>query len=189
MRLMPLSPESLSPELRNVHDTIVEVMVRGQPQIVAQDERGALIGPFPAMLHFPAFGIPALRFLGAVGSEARLAAPVRETVILTVGARFNARYEIYAHEIMGAVAGLTPAQIALLAAGGRPANLGEAALIAHDLARALVDGRTPPASLYDRAIALLGKDGVGELVFLAGAYCLIALALNCFDMPAPEPAD
>ncbi len=189
MRLTPLPPESLSPELRSVHDTIVEVMVRGQPQIIAQDGPGALIGPFPAMLHFPSLGIPALRFLAAVGSEARLPALVRETVILTVGGRFNARYEIYAHEIMGAVAGLTPTQIALLATGGRPADLGDAPQVAHDLTRALVDGRTPPALLYERAIALLGKDGVGELVFLAGAYCLIALALNCFDMPAPEPAN
>ena len=188
MRLTPLSPESLSPELRSVHDTIVEVMVRGQPQIVAEDGQGALIGPFPAMLHFPAFGIPALRFLAAVGSEARLSAPVRETVILTVGARFNARYEVYAHEIMGAVAGLTPSQIAALAVGGRPPDLGDQAAIAHDLTRALVDGRTPPASVYDRAIALLGKDGVGELVFLIGGYCLIAMALNCFDMPVPDGA-
>lgn len=187
MRLPPLPPDRLAPELRSVHDTIVDLMVRGQPQIVAQDGEGALIGPFPAMLHFPRFGIPALRLLAAIGTEARLPAKVRETAILTVGARFNARYEIYAHEIMAAAAGLTAAQVATLAAGRRPPDLEDEAAIAHDLTRALLDGRILPASTYERAADLLGRDGVGELVFLIGGYCLIAMALNCFDVPVPEP--
>ena len=186
MRLRPLAPEGLPAALRSVHDTIVALMVRKQPQIVAEDATGALIGPFPPMLHFPAFGIPALQFLAAIGTEAKLPPLVRETAILTVGARFNARYELYAHEIMGAVAGLTAAQIATLAAGGRAADLSDEAGIAHDVARALADGRILPASTYDRATALLGPDGVGELVFLVGGYALIAMVLNAFDMPVPE---
>lgn len=186
MRLPPLPPNGLTPDLRSVHDTIVDLMVRRQPEIIAQDAQGALVGPFPAMLHFPRFGIPALRLLAAIGTEARLPAGVRETVILTVGARFNARYELYAHEIMGKVAGLTAGQIATLAAGGRPSDLGDETAAAHDLARALLDGRILPASTYERATDLLGRDGVGELVFLIGAYCLIAMALNCFDVPVPE---
>ena len=188
MRLPPFPPGALDPELRSVHDTIVELMVRRQPQIVAQDDDGALIGPFPAMLRFPSFGIPALRLLAAVGTEARLPAHVRETAILTVGGHFNARYELYAHEIMGQVAGLTAAQIATLASGGRPPDLSDEDAITHDLSRALVSGHSLPGSTYERARDLLGVDGVGELVFLIGAYCLIAIALNCFDMPVPEPA-
>ncbi|SHG25016.1 Carboxymuconolactone decarboxylase family [Kaistia soli DSM 19436] len=187
MRLRPLPPDSLSPALRSVHDTIVGLMVRKQPQIVAEDTDGALIGPFPAMLHFPAFGIPALQFLAAIGTEAKLPPPVRETAILTVGARLNARYELYAHEIMGAVAGLTEAQIATLAAGRRPADLSNEAGIAHDVANALLDGRILPASTFERATALLGREGTGELVFLIGGYALIAMVLNAFDMPVPEP--
>jgi len=188
MRLQPLSPDALPPELRSVHQTIVDLMVRRQPQIVAEDRSGALIGPFPAMLHFPAFGIPALRLLAAIGTEAKLPPLVREVVILTVGARLNARYELYAHEIMGAVAGLSAAEVALLAAGRRPPTLSDEAAIAHDVASALLDGRTLAASTFDRATALLGHDGLGELVFLMGGYVLIALVLNCFDMPVPDPA-
>lgn len=188
MRLRPLPPESLSPVLRPVHDTIVELMVRKQPQIIAEDSAGALIGPFPVMLHFPAFGIPALQFLAAIGTEAKLPPIVRETAILTVGARLNARYELYAHEIMAGVAGLDPADIATLAAGGRPSGLPDEAAIAHDVAAALISGQILSASTFERATALLGRDGVGELVFLIGGYALIAVALNAFDMPVPEPA-
>ncbi len=188
MRLQPLPPESLSPALRSVHDTIVALMVRKQPQIIAEDEAGALIGPFPVMLHFPDFGVPALQFLAAIGTEAKLPPIVRETAILAVGARLNARYELYAHEIMAAVAGLTPEAIAALAAGERPIDLPAEAAIAHDVAASLIAGRILPSSTYERATALLGREGFGELVFLIGGYALIAVALNAFDMPVPEPS-
>lgn len=186
MRLTPIAPDTLDAERRAVHDTVVELMVRRQPQIVAQDAQGALIGPFSAMLHFPRFGVPALRFLAAIGTEARLSARVREVAILTVGARFTARYEIYAHEIMAAVAGLSESQIATLAIGGCPTDLAPEEAIAHDLASVLSRGQTLPASTYARAVALLGLDGVGELAFLIGGYCLISMTLNCFDVPVPN---
>jgi 4-carboxymuconolactone decarboxylase len=186
MRLPPLPPETLSPELRSVHDTIVNIVAQAQPQIVVLDAQGALIGPFPPMLHFPQFGVPALSFLAAIGSEARLPNTVREVAILTVGATFNARYELYAHEIMAEVVGLSPSQVATLAAGGRPADLGDEEAIAHDVARALTTGHILPASTYKRARQILGHDGVGELVFLIGGYCLISMLLNCFDAATPE---
>jgi 4-carboxymuconolactone decarboxylase len=185
MRLSPLPPETLGPELRSVHDTIVALMTRGQPQIVAQDESGALIGPFPAMLHFSQFGVPALSFIAATSTHARLPAKVRETAILTVGSRFSARYEIYAHEIMGKVAGLSASQIATLAAGGRPADLGEAEGIAHDVTRVLASGHILPASTYARAVEILGREGLAELVFLISGYGMIAMLLNCYDVPVP----
>ena len=115
-----------------------------------------------------------------------MAANVREVAILTTGAHFNARYEIYAHEIMAGVAGLSASQIATLAISARPADLRPEEAIAHEVATALVRGQVLPASTYARAVALLGPDGVGELAFLIGGYCLIAMALNCFDAPVPD---
>lgn len=186
MRLPPILPEDLDPELRAVHDTIAGLVAKSMPQVVSLDERGALVGPYPAMLHFPAVGVPALQFLAAVSSQAHLPKTVRETAILTVGAVFNAQYELYAHEVMGGVVGLSTAQIATLAAGGRPADLSDDDAIAHDVARALATGHILPASTYGRAVQAFGTDGVGKLVFLIGGYCLIAMVLNCFNVPAPE---
>lgn len=186
MRLPPILPEDLDPELRAVHDTIAGLVGKSMPAVVSVDGRGALVGPYPATLHFPAFGVPALKFLAALNSEARLPKTVRETAILTVGAVFNAQYELYAHEIMGEVAGLSAAQVATLAAGSRPTDLSDEDSIAHDVARALATGHILPASAYDRAVQAFGRDGVGELVFLIGGYCLISTVLNCFDVPAPE---
>jgi alkylhydroperoxidase family enzyme len=161
-------------------------MARTQERIVVRDAAGALVGPFPAMLHFPRFGVPALVFQRSLAAEARLPKTVREVAILTVGAAFGARYELYAHEITAEAVGLSAAQIATLAAGGRPAGLGDEEAIAHDVAHVLTRGHILPASTYARALQLLGREGVGELAFLVGGYCLIAMVLNAFDVPVPE---
>ena len=82
--------------------------------------------------------------------------------------------------------GCRPPQIATLAAGGRPSGLSDEEAVAHDVAHVLATGHILPASTYARALELLGRDGVGELVFLVGGYCLIAMVLNAFDVPVPD---
>ena len=186
MRLPPLLPETLTPQLREMHDGIAGLVAQKQDRIVVLDEQRALIGPFPAMLHFPQFGVPALMFQRALATEARLPKTVREVAILTVAAAYGARYELYAHEITAAQVGLSASQVATLAAGGRPIDLSDEEAIAHDVARTLVSGKILPASTYARAVQLLGREGVGQISFLIGGYCLIAMVLNCFDVPVPE---
>jgi 4-carboxymuconolactone decarboxylase len=186
MRLRPIPPDELDPQLREVHDGIAGLVSKEQGRVVIVDDDGALVGPFAAMLHFPTFGVPALFLQRAVAAEGRLDPIVREVAILTVGSAYGARYLLYAHEETADEVGLPAPQIATLASGGRPSGLSDEQAIAHDVARALTYGRTLPASTYDRATELLGQDGVGELVFLIGSYCLIAMVLNCFDVPVPD---
>ncbi|MCF0039708.1 carboxymuconolactone decarboxylase family protein [Dyadobacter fanqingshengii] len=186
MRIKPLPPETLNAELRYVHDEIAGLVGRSQSQVVMIDEQGALLGPFAPMLHFPQFGVPALSFLRTLDMHAALDKAVREVAILTVGGAFGSRFELYAHEIMAEAFGVSPGIIASLAAGGRPQGLTEQETIAHDMAYALVNSRIVPDSTYNHAVHLLGKEGAGELIFLISGYCLIAVILNGFDMPAPE---
>src|SRR6478735_3031620 len=168
MRVQPLPPDTLGPELRQVHDVIANLVGRSQGQVTMTDAQGALTGPFPPMLQYPQFGIPALTFLRSLDTQATLDKTVREVAILTVGAAFGARFEIYAHEIMAATFGLSPDVIAALAAGGRPHGLTGQQAVAHDVAFSLITGHVVPASTYNHAVNLLGLDGVAELFFLIG---------------------
>jgi len=185
MRIKPLPPDTLSPEVLHVHDEIVSLVGRSQSQVTMLDTQGALLGPFAPMLHYPQFGIPALSFLRTLDMRATLDKRVREVAILTVGAAFGARFELYAHEIMAAAFGLSADIIASLAAGGHPYGLNEQETIAHNIAYALVTGHIVPDSTYKHAVQVLGQDGVAELFFLISGYCLIAMILNGFDMSAP----
>lgn len=186
MRIQPLPPEALSAEVRYVHDEIAAVIGRSQSQVNMLDAHGALVGPFPPMLYFPQFGIPALSFIRTLDTHATLDKQVREVAILTVGAAFGARFELYAHEIMAEALGLPAAIVASLAAGAPPTGLNEQQSIAHTIAGTLVKGRFVPDATYKQAVRLLGRDGVGELFFLIGGYSLIAMVLNGFDVPAPD---
>jgi 4-carboxymuconolactone decarboxylase len=185
MRIRPIPPDELSPQLREVHDGIAGLVTEKQGRVVIVDDDGALVGPFAAMLRFPTFGVPALLLQRAVAAEAHLDPAVREVAILTVGGAYGARYLLYAHAETADEVGLPAQQIAALASGGHPSGLSDEQSIAHDVAKALTCGRILPGSTYDRATELLGEEGVGELVFLIGSYCLIAMVLNCFDMPVP----
>lgn len=189
MRIQPLQPDTLNAELRYVHDEIASLVGHSQQQVNMIDEQGALLGPFAPMLHFPQFGIPALSFLRTLDIQAKLDKRLREVAILTVAGAYNARFALYAHEIMAAAFGLPADVIATLATGGWSGSLTEQEAIAHDVARSLVNGQIVPDSTYNNAIRLLGKSGTGELIFLIGGYSLIAMVLNGFDIPAPYSAD
>lgn len=186
MRIKPLHPDALPPEIRYVHDEIANLIGRSQGPVNMQDAQGALLGPFTPMLHYPQFGVPALSFLRTLDTHATLPKKVREVAILTVGGFLGARFELYAHEIMAAAFGIPQNIIASLASGGHPYGLNEQEAIAHDIAHALVTGYIIPASTYNYAVELLGQDGVAELFFLVGGYSLIAMILNGFDIPAPD---
>jgi 4-carboxymuconolactone decarboxylase len=186
MRIKPLPPDTLGVEARYVHDEIANLIGRSQSQVTMIDEHGALLGPFPPMLHYPQFGVPALSFIRTLDTHATLEKRVREVAILTIGAAFGARFELYAHEIMAMTFGLPLGAIATLASGGQPHGLNEQETVAHDIANALAKGHIVPEATYQWAVHLLGRDGVAELFFLIGGYTLLAMILNGFDMPAPD---
>lgn len=186
MRIKPLQPDTLTAEARYVHDEITNLIGKSQSQVNMMNAEGALLGPFPPMLQYPQFGIPALSFIRTLDMHVTLDKRVREVAILTVGAAFNARFELYAHEIMAEAFGIPQDAIATLAAGGRPCNLNEQEATAHDIARCLSAGKIVPDSTYKHAVKLFGQDAVAELFFLVGSYGLIAMILNGFDVPAPD---
>lgn len=186
MRIQPIPPDALPSDVRYVHDEIASLVGRSQSKVKMVDDNGALLGPFTAMLQYPQFGVAALSFLRTLDHHATLSKTVREVAILTVGGFYGAKFELYAHEIMAEAFGIPQSAIATLAAGGHPQGLAEEETIAHTIAYALITGRIVPDSTYQYAVKLFGKEGVAELFFLISGYCLIAVILNGFDIPAPD---
>jgi 4-carboxymuconolactone decarboxylase len=184
MRAKPLLPEEMSPEVRTVHDGVISLVTRSQGPVPMVNEQGALIGPFPPMLRFPQFGIPALNFVRSLDNHATLDKKVKEVAILTVGAAFNCRFELYAHKIMAAHFGFSQASVAALASGTRPADLAPEESIAYEVADVLAKGTSLPDELYHTALEVLGEETTAELIFLISAYAMLAMVLNGFDVPA-----
>ena len=181
MRLKALGPSGLSPEQRAVYDAIVEGP-RG-PAHIAED--GSLRGPFNAMLYNPTVGGPLQELGAALRYDGCLPPVVRELATLTVAAAFRAEFEWHAHSKLAAGLGVDAATLETIRTGGVPTLDDEAAqtaveLVRLQLARADVDDAT-----YDRAVRILGEDGLFELTVLVGYYSILAAQLHLFRVPLP----
>ena len=188
-RLPALPAEGLDPERRALDAKLREGVDRYLQGFVSARSDGALIGPFPPMLHFPEFGGPAWDLFLALAEHTTLSKPVHEVVILRVGASTTAMYELYSHEVRARAAGLAESKIRTIAAGERPADLADDEAIAFDLTAVLMSGRQVPNSVYDAAVQTFGARGTAEIAYLVGCYQLISTLLNLYDVAAPAPAE
>lgn len=149
---------------------------------------GGLAGPFNAFVHAPAIGSR----MSALGSTLRtgmsLDRRLLELAIITVGARWKAEFEWWAHARMALEAGVPDAVVDAIARGEEPALEGEDDRAVHAVARQLAETGSIDDATYARARAALGDRGMVEIVSLSGYYTLISFILNAFDVPLPADA-
>lgn len=186
MRLALIPPANLSAEQRALYDEMRAGIEKNFRGFTALGESGALLGPWNPWLHEPRFGGPIWKLIEALSASPTLPRPVREVAILVTGAKFRSAYEIYAHVIVAEQRGLSDEKLATIVAGQRPNDLSREEAIAYDIAAALVDGHVLPELTYRQAVAAFGEHGAAELIYLVGAYCLVSVTLNGFDVPVPE---
>ena len=186
-RLALLRPADLSADQRQLYDLLQATELAGAKKagFEGQTAAGEPIGPFNAMLRSPEIATAVLGVVGALGQHSALSEPVRQVVILTVGAAWRAAYELYAHTIATRNAGLPEAAIQRLAAGLPPQGLPAAETLAHEFTHQLLTTHQVADELYQRGIATFGEKGVFDLLALAGQYRLVSAILQPFAVPAP----
>jgi 4-carboxymuconolactone decarboxylase len=113
---------------------------------------GTLMGPWNPWLHEPGIGKAIWDLTLAMTAIATLADNARQIVVLVVGARFDAAYEIYAHIAVAEHEGMRPDRLATLVANLKPTDLTEDESVAFDVAYKLVRGGTLPEPLYRLAV-------------------------------------
>lgn len=148
---------------------------------------GAEVGPMPFFLHQPKAGTAAWHLTVAV-AQIKLSPDAKETAIMTVGAHHQAGYIVYCHERLATAPGLlSENQVTLIKKGEKPGDLNEGCSVAFDIAKRLTStpGLMPP-ELWDRGVAVLGKDGVVGLLHYIGFYSYVSMFMNGTDVPVPE---
>ena len=185
----PIAPEGLSGEQRQLDEQVRRLMGGLRMPFTTVDDGGALIGPFPVMLRFPALARPLLEWFTTATSAGVLSARVREVAILATGARYGAAYELYSHSRVALAVGLSDSVVAGLVAGQRPDGLTPEETVAHDVAARLYSGAPLPGALYGAAVSCFGEAGTAELVFLIAQYASVSMVLNAYDVPLPADAE
>lgn len=186
MRLPLIAPADLSPEQQALYADMRKGIAGNFSAFKTVRDDGALMGPWNPWLHEPVIGKAIWDLTLAMTAQASLPDDVRQIVILVVGARFDAAYEIYAHIAVAEHEGMKPERLAALVADLKPGDLTPAQSVAYDVAYKLVRGGTLPEPLYRLAVETFGQHGANELFYLVGLYSLVSTTLNAFNVPVPE---
>jgi 4-carboxymuconolactone decarboxylase len=152
------------------------------------NDSGGLIGPFNAFVHAPGVG----RHLSALGGRLRFKTSIErrlsELAIITVGARWKAEFEWWAHAAMAREHGVDGAIVDAIGRGEEPSFEADDERTIYAAVRQLSTGGRLDQDRYAAAQQLLGDEGMVELVSLCGYYTLISFLLNAFEVPLPPGA-
>lgn len=187
-RLPVLTSDQLNPGQKRVYDNITgdvrRQRARGQRK---SDDDGTLGGPFNALLYAPEVGDAVQKLGAALRFESSLPGHLRELAILMVAQRWRANYEWHAHAPIAAREGLDDAVIAAVKAGRTPGAQADVQCI-HRFVTELMDTRRVGDETYTQTRALIGEQGLVELIALVGYYAIISGLLNSFEVGVPEGA-
>src|ERR1700758_1963763 len=148
MRLPLIPPDKLTAKQKPLYDSMRKGIASNFNAFRAEREDGALIGPWNPWLHEPGIGKAIWDLTLAMTANAVLPDNVRQVAILTVGAHYNAAYEIYAHIAVAETEHMTPERLASLVSGVKPTDLTREESVAYDAAFALCGGGVLPEPVY-----------------------------------------
>jgi 4-carboxymuconolactone decarboxylase len=175
--------EELGPEGQQLWDSIIDS--RGGSVVTAD---GGLSGPFNAFVTAPGAG-ERLSSLGAtLRFETSIERRLSEVAIITIGARWRAEFEWWAHARMARENGVPDAVVDAIGRGENPPFEMDDERAVYMAARQLGQSGRLDEETFAAAQRILGDAGMVELVSLCGYYTLVSFLLNAFAVPLPPDA-
>lgn len=155
---------------------------------VAAGPRGVVRGPVQTWLHSPGFA----RIAQQLGAHCRfgsvLPARLSELAILVTGAHWRSGYEWHGHAPLARDAGLPEAVIEAVRTGATPAFDREDERVVHAFATEVWKSGNVSGGTWAAAEALLGTQGLVDLVGTLGYYGMVSMTINAFGIEVPAGA-
>jgi 4-carboxymuconolactone decarboxylase len=177
-RIPPLGEADLNP----AQLALLEAMVSGK-----RGQSAANGGPFGVWLHSPAFGMQVQRFGEYIRYDTNLDPAVSELLILCCAAHWRAQYEWYVHAPIATSSGVPDEVIEALRTGNDIPPVFAAEKILVRFARDALSPSPMPNAVYESLAGILSQSQIIEAAGLIGYYSLVAITLNVFDVPVPDP--
>src|SRR5262249_12165221 len=172
-RILEIPPEQLTPE----QTAVFEQLTAG---------RGRILGPYKIWIHSPAVARGMEQIGTFLNKRASLSKREVEIGILVIAQHWQADYVRQAHIRESKAAGLTQETIDSILAGDDPKLADAHERAVHRFAAALVGG----AKLTDGEVggvrAVLGREGIAEVLVLLGYYTSVALGMKVHEVPIPQ---
>jgi 4-carboxymuconolactone decarboxylase len=175
-RFRPLAHTELTPEQRAFADK--EIAGGRKPET----------GPFNIYLRSPEMA----ELSRPLGDYLRFMAPMprkfKEIAIMLTSRFWGGQYVWYSHRQQALDAGLSPAFIAAMAAGERPANMSPDEATIYEFCTQLLSTRQVSDTNFTAAKALIGERGIVEIVGLMGQYTGLTMLFVVDRYPVPAGA-
>jgi 4-carboxymuconolactone decarboxylase len=148
--------------------------------------RGKIQGPLRAVLHNAELA-DRWQALGALLRYGTSLPPrLSEIAILVTGRACRSPLEWYAHRVEGEKAGIEPPIIDALLAQTEPPGMSNDDALVWRYAVELNRDKSVSNATYAAALQRFGERTVVELTALIGYYTMVAMTLNCHEIPLPE---
>jgi 4-carboxymuconolactone decarboxylase len=175
-RFKPLSYAELTPEQRVFADK--EIAGGRKPEN----------GPFNIYLRSPEMAELSRPLSDYLRFKAPTPRKLKEIAIMLTARYWGGQYVWYSHRQQALDAGLSPAFIAALAAGERPANMSPDEATMYDFTTQLLSTRQVSDTNFKAMTALVGERGIVELVALIGHYTGLTMLFMVDRYPVPAGA-
>ncbi len=152
---------------------------------VIEGPRGALVGPFVPLLRSPELMEHAqrmgeyLRYRSAIGTR------LSELAILVTARQWNQQVEWAIHAPIALESGIPAPVVEAIARRQRPDAMDAETAAVHDFCVELHRHKRVADATYARALALLGEQGVVDLMGINGYYTFLSMVMNAARTPAP----
>ncbi|MEV6480088.1 neutral/alkaline non-lysosomal ceramidase N-terminal domain-containing protein [Streptomyces sp. NPDC051576] len=149
------------------------------------DRRGAVRGPFEALLRSPRPGGLVEELSTYCARESALPERLRELALLIVARRFDAQHSWLAHIGKAVAAGVDPAALERLARDEPPGFCRADEAVLHRFAVQALTDHFVDDDTYAAALTEFGEQGLVDLVIALGTFTTLALVLNAFEVDLP----
>ena len=169
-RLPALIFDELTPEQKKLWQEIGAV------------RNGSPGGPFQVWMNHPKVAERAHYFGNALRVEGKLEKRLFELAVLAVARHWSAQYVFTTHARYAREAGIAPAVIDAIRTRRTPDFVKEDERVVYDTVCELLQSKRLSEGSYNRALDLLGRDKLIELVATIGFYVTASATVNAFDM-------
>jgi 4-carboxymuconolactone decarboxylase len=173
-RFKPLTPETMTPEQKQVADGIMS------------GPRQGMRGPFNALLRSPELADHAQKLGAYVRFKTSIPPKLNELAILLTARHWTAQYEWYAHHKLAMKAGLNADIAAAIAAGKRPASMQPDEAVVYDFCHEVIETGQASDASFKAAVDKFGERGAIDLIGVIGYYSLVSMVLNVDRVPIPD---
>ena len=175
-RFKPLTYDELTPEQRAFAD---KELARG---------RKPETGPFNIYLRSPQMAELSQPYSDYLRFKAPMPRKLKEIATMLTARYWGGQYVWYSHRQQALDAGLSPAFIAALAAGERPANMSADEATMYDFTTQLLTTRQVSDANFKALAALVGERGIVELVATIGHFTGLTMLFVVDRYPVPAGA-